>query len=93
MRIISRTFSVLAVFSAMICSQSVVAIPMYEALPASNSSDISRHGGFGPVLADDFTPISGGRVTSVEWWGLGLDQSGNSTGNISGNSQGDEYEL
>lgn len=64
-----KIVSIVTVFWAVIYSQSVLAIPVYEALPGSNSNHVSRHGVFGPVLADDFTSSNSGLVSSVEWWG------------------------
>ena len=41
----------------------------YESLPSANSNHISKHGVGGPVLADDFTSVKTGWVTTIEWWG------------------------
>ena len=35
----------------------------------------SRHATTGPVLADDFVPVAGGRVDSVTWWGSQANQN------------------
>ena len=64
-----KLVSVVTVFSAVIYTQSALAVPVYEALPSSNSSLVSLHTAGGPVLADDFTSSGSGLVNQVEWWG------------------------
>lgn len=39
------------------------------ATPPPNIPLISHHTALGPVLADDFVPVSTGSVTNVTWWG------------------------
>lgn len=58
-----------AVFLASVYTQSALAVPIYEALPSSNSTFESVHTSGGPVLADDFTSSTSGLVNQVEWWG------------------------
>ena len=58
-----------AVFLASVYTQSALAVPVYEALPSSNSTFESHHTSGGPVLADDFTSSTSGYVNQVEWWG------------------------
>lgn len=48
---------------------SFAATVAYEWLPGQNSNSMSRHGTFGPVLADDFSPVLSGNVVQVDWWG------------------------
>lgn len=64
-----KLFSIIAVFSTLIYAQSVLATPIYEALPSSNSTHVSHHTSGGPVLADDFTPSGSGLVSQIDWWG------------------------
>ena len=64
-----KLVSIAAAFFASIYTQSALAIPVYEALPSSNSTHVSQHITGGPVLADDFTPAASGFVSRVDWWG------------------------
>jgi len=64
-----KLVSLVTVFSAVIYTQSALAVPVYEALPSSNSQLVSHHTAGGPVLADDFTSSGSGLVSQVEWWG------------------------
>lgn len=50
-------------------TQPALATIVYESLPSANSTQVSRHGVQGPVLADDFKPAASGWVTQVDWWG------------------------
>ena len=61
--------STVAVFLALVYTQSALAVPVYEALPSSNSTFVSQHTVGGPVLADDFASSTSGLVSMVEWWG------------------------
>ena len=59
--------------SSLVSIGTVEAAIIYESLPTTNSTNISKHGSRGPVLADDFTSPISGLVTQVEWWGsIGL---------------------
>lgn len=44
---------------------------VYQNLPSSLATppNISFHNANGPVIADDFVPVSGGPVTALRWWG------------------------
>lgn len=54
-----------------------------------NSSHVSHHTSGGPVLADDFIPVIGGVVESVEWWGSApLSVSGNDLWEITFHADG-----
>ena len=64
-----KLVSIAAALLASIYTQSALAIPVYEALPSSNSINTSVHTSGGPVLADDFTPAASGIVSRVDWWG------------------------
>lgn len=49
----------------------VIAFEWTEGGPGNgvNSPHVSFHNTSGPVLADDFRPVVGGRVVQVDWWG------------------------
>lgn len=53
-------------------------IVFYNA-PTNNSTLVSFHNATGPVLADDFSPASSGRISSVTWWGSALPAPGANT--------------
>lgn len=59
--------SVMCMFAGV--NNALATILAYEALPASSTNHVSRHGTLGPVLADDFTPAYSGSVVRVDWWG------------------------
>jgi PEP-CTERM motif len=42
---------------------------VFSNLPTNNSLQVSYHNAIGPILADDFSPATGGAITRVEWWG------------------------
>ena len=55
---------------AALSTQFVVAnIVTYEDLPTNDSLRESHHTAAGPILADDFVPAVGGRISRIDWWG------------------------
>jgi hypothetical protein len=67
--ILGTACAALLATSAMVASGAAEAITVYSHLPTAQSNFISHHATGGPVLADDFTPVASGAVTTVTWWG------------------------
>ena len=67
--ILGAACAILLATSAMVTTGPVEADTVYSHLPSTLSNFISHHTTGGPVLADDFTPVASGAVTSVTWWG------------------------
>lgn len=69
--ILGTACAILLATSAMVTTGPVEAVTVYSHLPIINATSgfVSHHAAGGPVLADDFTPVASGSVTSLTWWG------------------------
>lgn len=60
-------FSMVVAATPAMASSTIV----YQDLPTSLATppNISFHNAFGPIIADDFVPVSSTRVSQLTWWG------------------------
>lgn len=69
-RLASSVAAMLA-WGTLMAAPAVAGTIVYQDLPTSLATppNISYHNAFGPVIADDFIPVSSTHITSLRWWG------------------------